>query len=1068
MAKLTDATDQYEQFYYQNCCGKIPYDRTNQQWLTFFGDVADSIVRKIGPASVLDAGCAMGFLVESLRDRGVEAFGVDVSAYAIQRVREDIAPFCWVGSVLDPYPRRYDLIACIEVVEHLSPRDGRRAIANLCDASDDVLFSSSPEDHHETTHQNVQEPDYWVELFAEYGFWRDATFDASVIAPWAMRFRRGDGPTRELVVQYERRLWHLTKQATAIRDASKEANESLAKIERRLVEAEQTIERREDAHAAEIRNWERRHSSAIQRHSSDMQQLNANLRAEKLIVASWRRQVADEHHGHVALSNQLNRYAADLDALRNQHAADLDALRNQLNRYAADLDALRATRTVRLARAAGVIGHQVGLCFSVIGNVLANPLLRVTRPMCGALDRPPQADATVSDTLTVSGWATSRAAPIAKVEAILDAQLLGAVWYGVERSDVLAARPWEHAAHCGFEQMFELSRTLVGSGPHTLIVRVSDARGNYQDYTRNITIERPVRDTLPPALNDAPLAYEDWIALNEPDAAALRRQRRYARHLAYRPLMSVITPVYNPPPAVLQAAIDSVRNQTYDHWELCLVDGASPNPEIGEILRDYAAQDPRIRVQFLDRNLGIAGNTNAALAMANGEFAALLDHDDELAPHALWEIALLLNEHPSADMIYSDEDKLDEQGLRHQAFFKPDWSPDLFRSMMYTCHLGVYRTRLLQEIGGFREGFDGAQDYDLVLRFTERCAHILHIPKVLYHWRMLPGSASVSIDNKSYAVAAQIRSVSEHCERIGWDCSVAPDLEPRLVGGVIRVQHHVRNQPRVGIIIPTRDHCDVLQQCIESIRERTTYQNYEIVVVDNDSVQEATKAYLASLNQFTNIRVLPWSGAFNYAAIHNSIAAQLQSDLLLFLNNDTTVISPDWLEEMAGHAMRPDVGAVGARLLYPNRTLQHGGIILGIGGVASHSHLRLPADEFGYFGRARAIQNFSAVTGACMMTRREVFLRMGGFDKRNLPVTFNDVDYCLRLREQEMLIVWTPYAELIHYESQSRGRELSAQFQAEEAYMRERWEGILQHDPYYNVNLTLAREDYSLAATPRY
>lgn len=554
---------------------------------------------------------------------------------------------------------------------------------------------------------------------------------------------------------------------------------------------------------------------------------------------------------------------------------------------------------------------------------------------------------------------------------------------------------------------------------------------------------------------NARILYHGWISKNEPDRLALETQKQTEREFLYRPLISIITPVYNTDGIILEKMIDSVLAQTYSNWELCIVDGFSKKSYIRSLLNKYARRDSRIKVKFLDANLGISGNSNEAVEMAQGEFIALLDHDDRLAPNALYENVLLLNVHPDADMIYSDEDKIDLKDIRSNPFFKPDWSPDLLRSIMYTCHLGVYRTSLVKSVGNFRAGFDGSQDHDLALRLTEKTSRIHHIPKVLYHWRMVHGSTALNTQAKDYAEAARLKAVREHCERNG----LKGIAEPGLFNGAVRFRHLPENKPLVSIIIPTRDKSAVLKQCLDSILKISTYQNYEVLVVDNNSSEQETLDYFDSLKTRANVRVIKYPGSFNFSAINNFAAARADGELLLFLNNDTEIISPDWLESMIEHAVREDVGAIGARLLYPDETVQHAGVVMGMGGVAGHAHLKLPRDDPGYFGRAKLVQNVSAVTGACLMTKADLFKSLQGFNEQDLAIAFNDIDYCLRLREENLLVIYTPYAELYHYESLSRGSDLDPQnierFKREIKYMRDKWLRTIESDPYYNPNLSL-------------
>lgn len=561
--------------------------------------------------------------------------------------------------------------------------------------------------------------------------------------------------------------------------------------------------------------------------------------------------------------------------------------------------------------------------------------------------------------------------------------------------------------------------------------------------------------------NNPAEVYNRWIQRNESDSQALKLQRADEHEFSYRPLISVLVPVYNTDKTVLKKMLKSVFKQTYSHWELCIVDGASTEKHVRSLLNKFSQKDRRVKVKYLNANLGISENSNEALKMAEGQFIALLDHDDELSPDALYENVSLLNRQPDADMIYSDEDKLNLQGGRCEPYFKPDWAPDFFSSSMYTCHLGVYRTALIKQIGGFRKEFDGAQDWDLVLRLSEKSNKIYHIPKILYHWRQTENSTALSLDTKDYAKEVQIKAVSEHFNRL----NIKAEVTEGLAGNLLRVRRVLSVKPKVTIIIPTRDKVELLKTCVSSIQKLSTYENYEILIVDNNSTEPETLKYFKESLEDNKITVVDYSSHFNFAAINNFAVTQATGDLLLFLNNDTEVISPGWLEAMVEHALRPEVGVVGARLLYSDNTVQHAGVIIGVGGVAGHSHKHLPNDHPGYFSRAKAIQNLSAVTAACMMVRKDIFNELGGFNE-SLAVAFNDIDFCLRVRQKELLVIYTPYAELYHHESISRGSDSSPEnakrFQREVEYMLDYWKDALLYDPYYSPNLTLEKEDFSL------
>jgi GT2 family glycosyltransferase len=521
---------------------------------------------------------------------------------------------------------------------------------------------------------------------------------------------------------------------------------------------------------------------------------------------------------------------------------------------------------------------------------------------------------------------------------------------------------------------------------------------------------------------------------------ALTEEVARFRHL---PLISIVTPAYNTPETWLREAIESVRAQIYPHWQLCLADDGSTEPHVRRVLDEYQRLDPRINATILPHNQGIVAATNQALGLASGDFVSFLDHDDELAPDALLEIARRLDREPDLDIIYTDEDKKAADGRHITPFFKPDWSPDLLLSCNYFSHLSVYRHTLLAELGGLRTGLDGAQDYDLALRGTERTCRIGHVPLPLYTWRITPGSTAGSDRAKRYAFRAAALTLKESLARRGWQAEIEETAVPRWY----RVRYPLPPDALVSIIIPTRDKAGLLRRCIRSIARRTSYPAYEIIVVD--SAPEEPQPEFPSKPP---LRFVPYGEPFSYAHAINLGAAHARGDYLLFLNDDTEVLSPGWLEAMLEHAQRPGVAAVGARLLYPDGRAQHEGVVLGLLGSASNV-------SFDYLNLGRCIRNCAAVTAACMMTRKTVFQELGGFDE-GFRLAFNDIDYCLRARQRGDLIVYTPYAELVHYEGASRG---GLHPEEDERLFRARWgEPQEQHDPYYNSNFDRQKPPFTL------
>ncbi|MDO4306548.1 MAG: glycosyltransferase family 2 protein [Eubacteriales bacterium] len=559
--------------------------------------------------------------------------------------------------------------------------------------------------------------------------------------------------------------------------------------------------------------------------------------------------------------------------------------------------------------------------------------------------------------------------------------------------------------------------------------------------------------------------YGPWYEAYVPDEETLKKQRSH--RFSYEPLISIAVPAYKTPPVFLKEMIESLLAQTYGNWELCIANGSPGEPQMHSILREYAACDSRIRFQDLAENLGIAGNTNAALGMAKGEFVGLLDHDDLLAPNALYEVVHALEKDREMDAVYTDEDKVTMEVDEHfQPHLKPDFNLDLLRSNNYICHFFVVRRSVAEKTGGFRKEFEGAQDHDFIFRCVEHARKVGHVPEILYHWRTHKASTADNPVSKMYAYDAGKRAVEAHLKRMGVEGTVShtPDF------GFFRVQYPVQGKPMVSVIIPNKDEKETLEACLKSIREKTKYENYEIIIIENNSTTDEIFRYYRELSKEPGIRLLRWKKEFNYSAINNYGARMAKGEYLLFLNNDVTVITEGWMQEMLGVCQRQEVGAVGVKLLYPDNTIQHAGCVVGMGGIAGHMFTDMPANRTGYLHKASILQDMSAVTAACMMMKKSVFEEAGGFTEK-LAVAFNDVDLCLKVNQGGHLVVYDPYVQLYHMESKTRGAEDSKEklvrFQDEIEYMRSQWITILKHgDPYYNKNLSLTKWNYSLRPLP--
>ena len=567
--------------------------------------------------------------------------------------------------------------------------------------------------------------------------------------------------------------------------------------------------------------------------------------------------------------------------------------------------------------------------------------------------------------------------------------------------------------------------------------------------------------------------YQAFLHRNRTSQAQLRDQKKtvFQRNLKF----SIVVPLYRTPEKYLREMIQSVREQTYGNWELCLADGSGiqtqdegvGKTQLTDILTEYSSKDGRIRFRTLPENLGIAGNTNAALDMAKGDYFVLADHDDTLAPDALFECASVLEQYPETELLYSDEDKISFSGKKYfEPNFKPDFNPDYLYGTNYICHLFVFRKDFYDRFGGFRPQFDGAQDYDLILRYTEKAENIRHIPKVLYHWRKNEGSTAADPEKKLYAYEHGAQALQEHWDRMGIPARVE-------MGEVYGTYHTIyqwpelkEQKPLISVLVPNKDHAEDLKKCLESVESHSAYRNLEWIIVENNSTEPETFALYRELEKKKNVRILTWDGPFNYSGINNLAAEEAGGEYLLLLNNDIIQIHPESIQEMLGICMRDDVAAVGAKLYYPDDTIQHAGVVIGVKGIADHAFKYLPSKVAGYGLRAITTQDYNAVTAACMLVKKKDFEAAGGLDPE-FQVAFNDIDLCLRLRKNGKLIAFTPFAEFYHCESKSRGADETPEhilrFQKEIDAFVERYRDLLEKgDPWYNPNLNLLAADFSL------
>lgn len=554
-------------------------------------------------------------------------------------------------------------------------------------------------------------------------------------------------------------------------------------------------------------------------------------------------------------------------------------------------------------------------------------------------------------------------------------------------------------------------------------------------------------------------AYKKWYSLYDTLGKSDIETISYnSKLLSYKPVFSVVMPVYNAPITYLIKAIESVREQAYPYWELCIADDKSPNQDVIKVLKEYEAKDNRIKIIYRETNGHISHATNSALELASGDYIVLLDQDDELRPHSLYMAAKALNENRDIELIYSDEDKIDEKGNRFDPYFKTDWNKDLFYGQNMISHLGVYKLSLIKKIGGFRPGYEGSQDYDLALRCIEHLQpdQIHHIPHILYHWRAISGSTAVTTSNKNYALDAGLKALNDHLKRTNQQATAIPN-----VNSSYRVQWDLPEQtPMVSIIIPTKDNAEVLATCVTSILGKNSYKNYEILIIDNNSQEATTFEYFDKIvAEHAQVKVLPYKQPFNFSAIVNYGVQHSKGEVIVLMNNDTEVINADWLREMVSHSLRSDIGAVGVKLFFPTGQIQHAGVFLYEEHPGNHIYQKKHKNDPGYFNKLNLIQNYSAVTAACLAVRKELYLQVGGFDETHLQVAYNDVDFCLKLQELGYRNLFTPFAQLFHYESLSRGSDFNEanyqRFKKEQSFMLNKWKSIVAKDPYFNPNLDI-------------
>ena len=942
----------YNEQYYHNSCGPVPYEEP-EHWTEFFGIVADHIIADFAPKTVLDAGCAMGYLVTALRDRGVEAYGIDISRYAISKVREDIKPFCVVGSLTDELPsklpKRFDLVTNIEVLEHLYAEDAVKAVHTLCGATDRVLFSSTPDDFTEATHVNVQQREYWARLFAQCGFFDDISYRPTYITSHAVCYRRQPDILRQ-VEDYERSI--------RLRDAETvKQTESWNAV---INDKEQYI-LNQSAMIADLK----RSKGALEQNKAELEQEKAE--AEIAIAALTKR------------SNELETQCDNTAAKSEEIAVELKSTQFELKREVSEHE-----------RTTLVLKHT------------QSELDELAEKM---------------DSLQALHSATSQQKAdlerrLAAVQASYDA-ISNAFFWKITKP----ARVFLDAIKKPLRKV-PLFR-LIGKGLHCW-------RANGWKYTWQKVITR--RKHICASKN-----------------ACVGDTRTISEDIKF----SILVPLYNTDSVALREMIQSVMKQTYQNWELCLGDGSdAAHSNVKQICKEYTEKDDRIKYKQLEKNEGISLNTNRCAEMASGDYLALLDHDDVLARHALMENAYAIMQ-TDADVLYSDEDHLTADGRHINPFFKPDWSPDLLYSQMYICHFLVFRKSLFTDVAGFRKAFDGSQDYDLMLRVAKKTDKICHIPEILYSWRESPSSTAANSDAKPYAHEAGLRALDEALKAKYGANAHAEETEYTFV---YNPRFPLEKDILISIIIPMKDKWEMTEDCIKSILTKSTYQCFEIILLNNRSEEVETKEWLERIGAYdARIRVVDADMEFNWSKLNNFGMSQAAGEVYVFLNNDTLVISEDWLQRLAENALRPDIGVVGGLLLYPDDTIQHAGVVVGMGGWADHVFKGQPPIHYGApYVSPMVSRNVLAVTGACMAVSRATIKKIGAFDERFI-ICGSDVELGIRADSAGLFNRYDAMVRLYHLESKSRDTYIpQVDFERSYEIYAPYRENI---DPYYNINL---------------
>ena len=1016
----------YNKEYYHSGCGTIPYEEP-EHWVQFFGVIAQKIVDDFAPKTVLDAGCAMGYLVAALRDLGVEAYGIDISSYALSKVREDVKQYCFEGSLTEPLPeqmpQKYDLVFNCEILEHLYAEDGEKAIQNLCQWTDTIIFSSTPDDFQERTHLNVQQREYWAALFAKNGFLDDLSYRPTYLTYHAVCYHRRDNILRQ-IQDYERNIarteaeyrqeidrWsealqdhknHLAEAQTIIASKNVECEQLRQENTVNLVQKQSEIEQLIHSHADELAQKQAQIEQLKHSYSEQMDKLEAEHSRRILQIRETCEQEKTESIEKIKTDHQQ-----EIKQINQEHQICIDEIDVELKNIESEIIQLKVTHENEK--------NALQVAFESETNTLRADMENEKQTLLAQRDE--ELNKLLQMHRNVCSEKQTLEYHLSRFQEINNALLHSTSWKITKpirkTKDIMRSAVYSHES---LRLLYKGIQSVHREGVASTWAKIS---------TRRQTIRKAKQEA--------------------------KETSRLLTSVKETVKFSILVPLYNTPEAFLREMINSVRQQSYSNWELCLADGSdTQHVYVKQVCHEYTLRDKRIKYKKLKKNLGIAENTNACANMATGDYIALLDHDDFLTQDALAANCLAIQE-TGADVLYSDEDHYSVQHAYVNPFFKPDWSPDLLYGQMYICHMLVFQKQLFDSVGRFSSKYNGAQDYDMMLRLSEKAKRIHHIPRILYHWRDSENSTAMNANSKPYAHDAGRNALDAHLQRKYNGHAYAEDGK-YLFTYCARFKWDT--QPLISIIIPMKDKSEMTNACVESILAKSTFHNFEILILDNRSEEEETFAWFKTIEaRDQRIKVIPADMEFNWSKLNNWGIRHARGDVYVFLNNDTLIITSDWLERLSENALREDIGAVGGQLLYEDQTIQHAGVVVGFGGWADHVFKGIPpVHSISPFVSPALSRDVLAVTGACMAISKKTIEKIGSFDE-SFVICGSDVELCIRAHEKGLFNLYNADVQLYHLESKSRDSFIP-QIDFERSYAT--YTPYREHgDPFYNSNLDM-------------